>query len=212
MKLEKPLSEYLKLYLILESSLLRLPLDEFISQCLDGGVTAIQVRDRGFQAAERFGTAKTVASLIKDRDVLLIVNNTIDIAISVGAHGVHLGIEDLPPDVVRRTFPGLIVGYSCNNNTDCENATAADAHYAGIGPAFFTGTKSNLRPVIGVGGIKELSAKLSIPKVAIGGVNLSNVMDLAACGVDGIAVSSALCASEKPYEVALELRKIFDRQ
>jgi thiamine-phosphate diphosphorylase len=140
--------------------------------------------------------------------VLFIINNTVDIALAVGAHGVHLGLEDLPPQAVRHSFPTLITGYSCNNMDDCATATAAGVGYAGVGPAFFTNTKTNLRPTLGVSGVSNIVNKLAVPTVAIGGIDLTNADQFASAPNTGIAVSSVLCTSDTPYETAKKLREM----
>ena len=203
----RDLKEHLKLYLILETSQLRLPLGDFIVQAVEGGVTAIQLRDKTETAADRYATAKALSVLLADKEVLFIINNTPDIALAVNAHGVHLGAEDLPPAAVRKAFPGLVTGYSCNNEADCALAISSQVDYAGVGPVFFTATKTNLRPVLGLDGLEATAGLLPIPKVAIGGINADNAAKLHNRGVDGIAVSSALCQSEVPYDMAVNLRR-----
>jgi len=138
------ISRYLKLYLVLETSALRLQLDDFITQAAEGGVTAIQLRDKKTTAFERYHTAKKIKLLIGKKDILFIINNNADIAAAVEAAGVHLGPEDLPPAAVKRHFPDFYVGVSCNNYNDCAKANKARADYAGAGPVFFTATKTNL--------------------------------------------------------------------
>ncbi|MDR2870486.1 MAG: thiamine phosphate synthase [Deferribacteraceae bacterium] len=201
------IKEYMSLYLVLETTMLKLPLADFVSQVIEGGVTAIQLRDKGHTAKERYETALQLRELLRDRDILFIINNNVDMALAVGAHGVHIGVEDLPPAAVRKAFPQLIIGYSCNNEQDCALARAS-ADYAGVGPVFFTNTKANLRPVLGIDGMQAVVENLQgLPTVAIGGINADTASQLAGCGNSGIAVSSAICASERPYEAALALRK-----
>lgn len=197
---------YLRLYLVLETSALRIPLDEFIIQVVRGGVTAIQIRDKNVPANERFTTALKISKLLEGADVLFIINNNADIALAAGAHGVHVGVKDLPPEAVRSTFPCLVTGYSCNTTQDVLAAHNAGVDYVGIGPAFTTSTKTDHRAMLGPEGIRELACTLNIPSVAIGGINRSNVELLNGTGVHGIAVSQALCGSEHPLEEARTLR------
>jgi thiamine-phosphate pyrophosphorylase len=196
------MKDYMKLYLVLETSMLKLPLGDFIIQAIEGGVTAIQLRDKTAPVSERYQTAKTIKKLIDGRDVLFIINNTADIAIAVGAHGVHVGINDLPPEVLRKAFPDLVVGYSCNNDEDCRTAISAGVHYAGVGPTFHTSSKADLRQVLGVDEVARLANSMDIPTVAIGGIDLNNIKKIH--GTSGIAVLSALCGSETPYDDAVK--------
>jgi thiamine-phosphate pyrophosphorylase len=201
------MNDYLKLYLILETKTLRLPLADFIMQAVEGGVSAIQLRDKGLSDKERYQTALVLATLLADKDVLLIINNTVDIALAVGADGVHLGHTDMPIAAVQRNFPDLLIGSSCNNMGDVVIAMAEGADYAGIGPAYATATKPDHREVLSPSGIRELAFALNIPSIAIGGIGLDNVHNLSSAGVCGVAVSSALCNSSEPYNTAMALRQ-----
>jgi thiamine-phosphate pyrophosphorylase len=199
------LKKYLKLYLVLESGMLKMPLEEFIPAVIEGGVTCIQVRDKGFTAREQYDICLKVKELAGGSDVLTVVNDRADIAAAAGIHAVHVGIKDIPLNLVKKTFPQMITGYSCNDTNDIETALQAD--YIGVGPAFFTGTKADLRPVLGVSGIRALLEKTDKPAVAIGGINAENVLQLKNCGLAGVAVSSAVCASADPYMSARMLRE-----
>jgi thiamine-phosphate pyrophosphorylase len=197
--------EQLKLYLILETSLLQLPLADFIVQAVEGGVTAIQLRDKLSTAKDRYNTAKAIKPLLEGRDIPFIINNTADIAMAVGAHGVHLGGDDLPPAAIRAKFPDLLVGYSCNSSHDCDIAISSKVDYAGIGPAFHTMSKSDLRPVLGVDGVEEIAKMLgAIPSAAIGGIDERTAPIIKS--TDGVCVLSALCKSKTPYDLARDIR------
>ncbi|ADD69742.1 thiamine-phosphate pyrophosphorylase [Denitrovibrio acetiphilus DSM 12809] len=198
------IAEYLKLYLILETSMLKMPLEQFIPAVINGGVTSIQLRDKGATSAEMYATGKKVMELINGRDVLFVVNDRLDIALMLGAKAVHLGVKDIPVSNVRAKYPELILGYSCNDMDDVRAAGVAD--YIGSGPAFPTSTKADLRGLIGPSGIKELVAAAGKPSVAIGGITGENVDQLSNSGVSGVAVSSAICAAEDPYMAAKMLR------
>lgn len=198
------IKNYLKLYLVLETSMLKVPLDEFIPAVIAGGVTAIQLRDKGMTAAEQYATGLRVTELIGEKDVLFVVNDRIDTAVALGAKAVHLGIKDIPLAVAKQCFPDMIYGYSCNDVTDAE--TAHDADYIGVGPAFFTGTKKDLRPVIDIMKIAEIVDRAQRPAVAIGGINSDNVHELRGTGIAGVAVSSCICASDEPMVAASDLR------
>jgi thiamine-phosphate pyrophosphorylase len=197
------IASYLRLYLILETSLLRMPLPDFTEQVIEGGLTAIQLRDKDRCEKERYETAITLKKLIRRRDVLFIINDSVDIAVMANADGVHLGIRDIPVRAVKKRYPKLVLGYSCNDNEDAKSSIYAD--YAGIGPVFPTSTKSDHRAVLLPVGVKELASKISKPAVAVGGINADTLPGLFGCGVVGIAASSALCESEEPYNTAKEL-------
>lgn len=199
------IDKYLKLYLVLETGMLKMPLEDFIPQVVKGGVTCIQLRDKGATSRELFDRSKLVMELLKGQDVLFVVNDRLDIALTLGAKAVHVGIKDVPLAEAKAKFPEIIYGYSCNNMDDV--STAKDAEYIGVGPAFPTSTKADLRGVIGPEGIAKLVAEANKPAVAIGGIGISNIAQLNGTGISGVAVSSAICASADPYGAASALRE-----
>lgn len=198
-KYRQEIEKYLKLYLVLETDLLNLSLERFIKDVIDGGVTAIQLRDKSKSINERYETGRILHNILKNEDILFIVNDRIDLALCVNACGTHLGENDLPIEAAKKHFQ-LIYGYSCNNEKDILLANKVSADYIGIGPAFHTKTKKDLRKVIGVDGISELLKKTNIPAVAIGGITLDNVYLFKNTGLSGVAVSSAICSSVNPKE------------
>jgi len=203
------MKQYLKLYLILETDMLKMPLEEFIPQVIKGGVTAIQLRDKKSTLKERYETGAKLKQLLEGEDILFVINDRIDLAIALGVENVHLGIKDIPLEAAADTFPYSLFGYSCNCQNDIK--TAATADYIGIGPAFHTDTKSDLRPVIGPEGIKSLLEGFNRPAVAIGGIHAGNILELKGSGIEGVAVSSAICAAEDPFEAAKELRELAEQ-
>ncbi|MBZ4642594.1 MAG: thiamine-phosphate diphosphorylase [Deferribacteraceae bacterium] len=199
-KYRQEIKKYLKLYLVLETEMLKLPLENFLEEVLAAGVTAIQLRDKNKTANERYYIAQEILKVLKYYDAMFVVNDRLDLALSVGAGCVHLGVKDIPAKVVKLSFPDIIVGYSCNNYEDVKVAEDAGADYIGIGPAFYTGTKNDLRNVIGPGGVISLQSETDLPGVAIGGINLENVKFFKGTNLSGVAVSSAICSAENPGE------------
>ena len=177
---------------------------------IDGGATMIQLRDKEMSGRELFGTACRLSALCRSRGVVFVVNDRLDIALAAGAHGVHLGMEDLPVDVVRRIAPaGFIIGATAHSVEEGHLAEEQGADYAGIGAAFPTGTKTGAS-VIGVEGIRAVRECLSIPSVAIGGIRGDNVLEVMASGVDGIAVVASVVGREDIAGAARSLaEKIF---
>lgn len=206
-KYRQEIEKYLKLYLVLETDLLNLSLERFIKDVIDGGVTAIQLRDKSKSINERYETGRILHNILKNEDILFIVNDRIDLALCVNACGTHLGENDLPIEAAKKHFQ-LIYGYSCNNEKDILLANKVSADYIGIGPAFHTKTKRDLRKVIGVDGISELLKKTNIPAVAIGGITLDNVYLFKNTGLSGVAVSSAICSSVNPKETTKKFIEI----
>lgn len=151
-----------------------------------GGATCVQVRLKDVSARDLVGLVRELVSAV---DVPVIVNDRADVAIAAGAAGVHLGADDLPVSAVRSFAPGgFIVGASVG--TDAEVALSAGADYAGIGPVFATGSKSDAGAAIGVSEFSRLAVATGLPAVAVGGITPANarlVMDGRAAGVATIA-------------------------
>lgn len=204
-------SDYLKLYLVFEENMLKVPLDEFIPAVIEGGVTTIQLRNKNISLEQTLKTGEKIMELIEGTDTMFVVNDRIDLAVALGAEAVHIGIKDIPLAVAVETWPHMVYGYSCNTQEDVLTAVNGGASYIGVGPAFFTDTKKDLRSVIGVEGIKQIVEKCPLPAVAIGGLVASNILQLKDCGLAGIAVSSAICGSSNPLADTRILRELAEQ-
>ena len=204
-------ADSLKLYLVFESSMLKLPLDEFMKQVIDGGITAFQLRDKNIPARKRVENGQIAAEFCRDNNIPFIVNDRVDIARILKADGVHLGDKDIPLDIAGNEFDEFFYGYSCNNSKEVKYAAACGAAYTGIGPIFDTSTKRDLREILDKEKIRELASAADIPSVGIGGINRTNAESLKNTGLNGIAVVSAICASENPYRETRILRELVDK-
>ncbi len=205
------LASKLKLYIVLETSMLKLPLDEFLKEVLKAGVSTIQLRDKNSSFEEKLKIAQIIRLLTYDYNALFIINDSVELAVKSHADGLHLGINDGNIKEIKENYPNLIIGYSCNNLDDV-NIANQYADYAGIGPYTNTSTKKDIRQILGSKGIYKLNKALNIPAVAIGGINSENAKDVLLSNVSGLAVSSYLCASEKPYEDAVKLMDIINER
>lgn len=205
------LASKLRLYIVLETSMLKLPLDEFLKEVLRAGVSIIQLRDKNSSFEEKLKIAQIIRLLTYDYNALFIINDNVELAVKTNADGIHLGINDGNIKEIKENYPNLIIGYSCNNLDDV-NIANQYADYAGIGPYTNTSTKKDIRQILGSKGIYKLNKALNIPSVAIGGINSENAKDVLLSNVSGLAVSSYLCASEKPYEDAVKLMDIINER
>lgn len=197
----------LKLYLILESGFLRTDIDTFLDAVLRAGITAIQLRDKTSSANERYATGLIIKKHLSSfNDVLFIVNDRADIAAALGADGVHLGIKDIPLEAVKKIYPHMVLGYSCNSAEDMINLS--DADYAGVGPLFDTATKADLRETIGIAGAKRLISDISKQYVVIGGIGADNIKEIKESGIDNVAISSYICGATDPYGTVESILKI----
>lgn len=193
------------IYLILETSPLKIKLEDFIDQVVDAGVSIIQLRDKGCSENERYQTSLKLSRLLENKCCKLIINDSIDIALSVNADGVHLGIKDIPINFARSKYPDLILGYSCNIIDDVEIANQY-ADYIGIGPAFKSSTKLDIRDILSIKEIDQLSKKSEIPSFAIGGIDEFNIDEIRNnTSVNGVAISSYITSTPTPYDTVSRL-------
>ncbi len=170
---------------------------------LDAGVDVIQVRVKDVGDREALALVEAVLALCVPYGASCIVDDRLDVALATGAHGVHLGAEDLPVAVARRVAgPDLLIGATVRNSTTAREAVVAGASYLGTGPAFATTTKDGLPGPIGVDGVGAVCASVSVPVVAIGGVTAERVGALLAAGAYGVAVVGAVSDSSNPRTAA----------
>ena len=172
------------------------------SAAAHGGATCIQLRLKDVSARDLVGVAK---ELVRAVGVPVIVNDRADVAISAGAAGVHLGIDDVPPSAIRLIAPdNFIIGVSVGNDAEVENSSGAD--YAGIGPFFRTASKDDAGVPLGPEGFARLAAATRLPAVAVGGVTAENAALPIQAGAAGIAVIAGVFASSDPEAAARRLR------
>jgi thiamine-phosphate pyrophosphorylase len=178
---------------------------EIAKQALAGGARLIQLRDKTREKGLQLPLAEALAALCHQAAVPLIVNDHVDLALAVGADGVHVGQKDLPIGVVRRLVgPEMIVGASTNNPDEARQAEADGADYVSVGRLFATASKVDTRPAT-IETIRAVKAAVSLPVCAIGGINESNIDEVIAAGADLVAVVQAVCAARDPFEAARRL-------
>ncbi len=199
----------LTLYLIADPDYAVSDISPMVEAAIDRGVTCLQLR-------WKLGTDRQIVELARKLRVVcttarvpLIINDRVDIALAIGADGVHLGIGDLPVNDARRLGgSNFIIGYSPESDTDIASAEIAGATYLGIGPMFATSTKSDAGDVLGPVEFARRRSLTSLPVVAIGGINASNASVPMTAGANGIAVVSAILGSDDPGHAAQTLRRL----
>jgi thiamine-phosphate pyrophosphorylase len=207
------LRQALRLYLVADRGYgaRRLPLMQVIEQAVAGGVTMVQLRDKGADAKAFLGEALAVRNLLKSRDIPLIVNDRVDLALASGAAGVHLGQSDLPPSLARKMLgPHAIIGLSIENARQLDEREREAADYLGVGPVFATATKPDAAPPIGLDGLKTIVAASGMPVGAIGGIDAGSAASVMAAGADGICVVSAILGAADPRAAAAALARAAD--
>ncbi|AXI25644.1 thiamine phosphate synthase [Methanofervidicoccus sp. A16] len=182
---------------------------ESVKEALEGGATAIQLRLKGVPTREMVEVGRKIRKLTEDYDALYIVNDRLDVALAVGADGVHVGQEDMPVDIVKEIAPNLIVGVSASNLREALEGEKKGADYIGAGSVFPTRTKENAK-LLGLEGLREIVENVHIPVVAIGGINHENVKEVLEVGVDGVAVISAIVGSEDVVEATRRMMEMIE--
>ncbi|WP_156276165.1 thiamine phosphate synthase [Neomoorella glycerini] len=182
------------------------PTLELVRQALAGGATAIQLREKDLPARELVELGREIRQLTHAAGATFIVNDRLDVALAVEADGVHIGQEDLPARVARELLgPGKILGVSTGTVLEARQAVADGADYLGVGSIYATKSKEDAGEPIGLAGLKAIRAAVTIPLVAIGGINSSNAADVIAAGADGVAVVSAVIGAPDIAAAAREL-------
>ena len=201
------------LYLVTDRSLaLGRELVDIVAAAVQGGVTVVQIREKGAVTREFLALAQALKALLDPRGIPLIVNDRLDLALACEAAGVHLGQEDLPCDLARRLLgPERLLGVSVSTPEEARQAEAAGADYLGVSPIFVTPTKRDTPVATGLAGLRLIRAVTALPLVAIGGLSATNAAEVMAAGADGIAVVSALMAAADPREAARALKSAISR-
>jgi len=183
-------------YAIVDPSLCADPVS-IAQEILYGGCAAMQLRAKTLHDRDQLALARRLLNLCKTRGVPLFINDRVDIARACGAHGVHLGQTDLPLAEARSCYPGALIGISTHDRTQATVAIAGGADLIGFGPVFPTRTKYNAAPVVGLAALTEVVSNASVPVVAIGGIDASNITEVAQSGAAmACAVSAVLSASD----------------
>jgi len=185
--------------------------DEVVLMALRGGASCIQLREKEASTRDFVEQARRIKAIMAPFRASLIINDRIDVALAVGAHGVHIGQQDMPFEIARRLMgPRAIIGLSVETWEDVERAAALDVDYLGVSPVFETPTKTDTKGHWGLEGLRRIRAVTHRPLVAIGGLHAANAAEVIRAGADCIAVVSAICAAADPYQAALELTVIID--
>lgn len=197
----------LSLYLVIgPDDTLGRPLREVVLAAVEGGVTAVQLRCKDHPARAFVEEARALVAELRPRGIPLIVNDRVDIALAVGADGVHVGQDDLAPaDVRRMVGEHLLVGLSVTSVAEACALDPAIVDYAGVGPVFASPTKPDAAPPVGIAGTRAVCDVLTVPAVAIGGIGPTNIAEVLTAGVAGVAVISAICSAADPRTSAEQL-------
>lgn len=187
---------------------------DIVSQAIKGGVTCVQLREKHCSTREFIDQARTVRHILAAAapHIPLIINDRLDVALAVGADGVHLGQQDMTlADARRLAGKQLIIGISAESVDDAVRAEQEGADYIGISPVYATPTKTDTAAPLGLEGVSAIRAAVSLPLVGIGGISLANAAAVIQAGADGIAVVSAIVAAPCPQTAAYQLKQCLHR-
>lgn len=198
------------LYLVTDRMLMRTKtLGEAVEQAVIGGCTIVQLREKEILSLDFYVLASEMKKITDRYGIPLIINDRIDIAMAVGAAGVHIGQKDIPADIARKVIgKEMLLGVSAVSAAEAVNAAKAGADYLGVGAMFPTGTK----PDAGFVSMEELGRirkAVDIPIVVIGGISKENAMLFQPMGIDGLAVVSAVIAQPDIKKSAADLKSLF---
>ena len=192
----KPVIDY-SIYLVTDEACLHgRPLLECVEEALTAGVTLVQYRAKAADGGVLYAEACKLKELCDKYNVPLIINDRLDIALAVGAAGVHLGQDDLPCAVARRLLgEDFIIGVSAHNPAEAVQAVSEGADYLGCGAVFGTATKHDVAK-LGLENLRAIRKSVAVPMVGIGGITADNYAEVLATGADGAAIVSGILAQK----------------
>jgi thiamine-phosphate pyrophosphorylase len=187
------LPDFLKVYVITDRKLL--PEGKFldgVESALKGGVRAIQLREKDLSPAEMLDLGQEVRRLTEKYQARLFINDRVDVALMVGADGVHLAENSVRVDEVKNRFPQLFAGVSTHSLESAKKAEAGGADFITFSPIFDTPSKREFGPPQGLDRLKEVTEEVQIPVLALGGIKRPNVASVKGAGAYGIALISGI--------------------
>ncbi len=185
---------------------------EVVRAALRGGATVVQLREKEATTRQMIELGRALHRITQEAGVPLIVNDRVDVALAIGAEGVHVGQDDMPAALARRLIgPDRILGVSAGTVEEAIQAQQDGADYLGVGDVYGTPSKPDAGEPIGVEGLAEITRAVSIPVVAIGGIRPDNAVAAIRAGASGVAVISAVVGAPDPEAAARRLREAVER-
>lgn len=176
-----------------------------------GGATLIQLRDPQAKASALIAQGQALISALEPFDIPLIINDRPDVALAIGAAGVHLGQGDLPPRVARAILgPDAIIGLSITDPAELAGVEWDVIDHLGVGPVFGKGVKADANEPIGIAGLSATIRLATKPVVGIGGIGPGNARSCILAGAAGVAVVGAIAAAHEPEAATRTLRAVIE--
>ncbi|MGI8469281.1 MAG: thiamine phosphate synthase [Pyrinomonadaceae bacterium] len=183
-----------KIYPLTDVSITKLSHLEQVERLIAGGASVIQLRDKRAAPKDFYESAKACVEFAKSKNVKIIINDRVDIALAAKADGVHLGQNDLPPENARKILGDkAIIGFSTHSILQAAEAARLPIDYIAVGPIFATFSKENADAIVGLENLKKVREKIGdFPLVAIGGINFENAESVLQSGADSLAIIGAI--------------------
>jgi thiamine-phosphate pyrophosphorylase len=200
------LSVDFKIYLITDRKQTKLPLHEAVRLALEGGVRAIQLREKDLPIRELLSLAWEIRAISDEFNAKLFINDRVDVAVAVEADGVHLGHQSMPPEAVRKVVgKRMLIGVSTHSVDEARAAEKGGADFVTFGPVFATPSKLQYGAPTGIEALKTVKQQTTIPVFGLGGIKPENLREVMNAGVDGIAMISAIFGAEDIRGAAAEM-------
>ncbi|MDP4151856.1 MAG: thiamine phosphate synthase [Bacillota bacterium] len=198
------------LYLVTDRGLMSTAtLEEAVENSIKGGCTVVQLREKDASSREFYDIAMNIKRVTDHFNVPLIINDRVDIALAMDAAGIHIGQGDLPAKSVRKIIGAdKILGVSASSLNEALNAQMDGADYLGIGAMFKTGTKTDAS-IVTIDELNKIRKAVAIPLVVIGGINERTIPMFNGTDIDGVAVVSAIIASNDITAASASLKNLF---
>lgn len=179
---------------------------DVVAAALHGGVDAVQLREKDLGARELAEIARSLLPLCRKHAARLLINDRIDVALAVEADGVHLPSSSFACSDARRLLGDRLIGISTHSVAEVETAARQDADFAVLGPIYATPSKAAFGPPLGTAVLAEAARRVSIPVLAIGGVDADRVREVRRAQAAGVSVVRAICGAGDPQAAAAQLR------
>lgn len=176
---------------------MKAPFYEGIEDALKGGLQALQLREKDLSVRQLYATASRLREITSRYGARLFVNDRLDVALSVEADGIHLARTSIPPRAVHKVTGGkMLIGVSAHTLEEAIDAEREGADFITFGPVYKTPSKKKYGPPVGVGKLKEVTNRVSIPVFGLGGIKIERVQDVLKAGAQGVALISAILSSD----------------
>ena len=201
-----------RLCLVTDRRAARRPLLEVVSECVDAGLEAVQLREKDLPVRELLSVAKDLVEIAARRGARVIVNDRADVALAAEAHGVQRTEASLPVAALRRVVPPpRLIGASVHSLAAAREAAGQGADFLVFGPVYDTPSKRPYGPPQGLAQLEEVCRAVAVPVIAIGGIARDRVADVIRAGASGVAAISAILCAERPGDATREMLEALDR-